>query len=247
MSTLAPRFHGISTICALALAMSAACGDNGEVGEVPVDASPQPDGRAHVTTTVFLNFDGARLTKDYPNDATADISLYVRPPGVTIPPWRDGLPARAASVAAITQRIRGLLAPYDIDVVSTRPAAGTYNMIVFGGQARDLFGAGTMDMVPGADCAPQPDISFVTETATNDDVAASLAVGALATTHHIPQTVARGDCLCFDGDACRPLTGLCTIGAAETPTQGGVQTCDGPAPPPTIDEHATFLEVFGAR
>ena len=84
MSTLAPRFHGISTICALALAMSAACGDNGEVGEVPVDASPQPDGRAHVTTTVFLNFDGARLTKDYPNDATADISLYVRPPGVTI-------------------------------------------------------------------------------------------------------------------------------------------------------------------
>jgi hypothetical protein len=120
-------------------------------------------------------------------------------------------------------------------------------MVVFGGQARDLFGAGTMDMVPGVDCAPPPDISFVTESATDDDAAASLAVAAIALTHHIPETVARGDCLCFQYDECRPLTGLCTIGGAGTPTRDQSPNCNSPGAPPTIDVHAYFLATFGAR
>lgn len=233
-------------ICALALAAGAAC-DDGGAGDVPADASAQPDGRAHVTTTIFLNFDGARLKNGYPSDARTNTTVYVRRPGVTVPPWRDGRPERAASVAAITERVRRVLAPYDIDIVTTRPLAGSYDMIMFGGQPADLFGAGTMDLVSDNHCGAPSIISFVTEAATDDDVAASLTVAAIGSAHHIPETTAHGDCLCYQYDECRPLAGLCTIGGAGTPTRGHPPFCDDPEPPPTIDEHAYFLATFGAR
>lgn len=234
----------------LSLSLVVACGDNGGGGDGgEVDASPALDARAAGTTTLFLNFDGATLTKGFPDDPVNNISSLIRPPGHTVPPWRDGVAARDASIATITAGARAILAPYDVNVVTTRPAAGPYEMIMFGGHARDLFGAGPIDVFGSGQCAGGSVVSYVTESVTDDEVAASLAVGVLANTRFIPITTRRGDCLCYLGNDCLPYTGeLCTIGGAGTPTfpTGGPSCNDTvPEPPATIDVHAYFLDRFG--
>lgn len=237
----------------LSLSLVVACGDDGSGDGDAIDAAPVQDGRAMGTTTVFLNFEGAFLTKGVPDDPPNNVSGLIRPGGAMVPPWHDGMANREASIAAIAAGVRSRLAPYDIDVVTTRPGSGPYEMIMFGGHARDLFGAGPIDVFGGSQCGDDPEVSYVTESVTDDEVAASLTVGVLAISREIPQTVQRGDCLCFAGSECLPYTGdLCTIGGAGTPTRPGPYGCYTPPdppmePPPTIDVHASFVDRFGAK
>jgi hypothetical protein len=242
-------FVSLSLLGVIAIAV-AACGDHGDGGGA-VDAAGSVDA-APATTVVFLNFDGAALTKGFPDDPVNNVSGLIRPPGHTVPPWRDGMVGRDASIAAVSAGVRSILAPYDVEVVTQRPAAGPYEMIMFGGHARDLFGAGPIDVFGGNQCGLAPEISFVTESVTDDEVAASLTVGVLGTSREMPTTVQRGDCLCYAGQSCLPYTGeLCTVGGAGTPTLAGPYGCYTPPdppmePPPTIDPHALFVAAFGA-
>lgn len=227
-------------VLAVAVA-AAACGDDG--GGAP-DASV--DGAATRSTVLFLNFDGATLTKGIPDDPAANVSFLIRPDGATVPPWRAGDPGRATSVATITAGVRSVLAPYDIVVVTARPLTGPYDMIMFGGHARDLFGAGPIDVHGGGDCTfDSPDISFVTESVTDDEVAANLAIGAFAHAHDLPRIDSGAHCNCDPAGSCVPYTGdLCIIGGAGSMTTG--TRCPDATWPATVDEHALFLDRFGA-
>lgn len=232
----------VRPLLAVSLALAvAACGDDG--GAAP-DASV--DGAAARSTVLFLNFDGAALTRGIPDDPAANVSSLIRPEGATVPPWRDGEPGRTTSVATIAAGVRSVLAPYDIVVVTTRPLAGPYDMILFGGHARDLFGAGPIDVHGGGDCTfDNPDISFVTESVTDDEVAANLAIGAFAHAHDLPRIASAAHCNCEPAGSCLPYTGdLCVIGGAGTMTTG--TRCPDATWPATVDEHALFVERFGA-
>ncbi len=227
--------------------LAMACGDSTEVSAPDAGMSDAP---THATTTVFLNFDGVQITKGQPDDPATNTSIFVRPPGVTVAPWHDGMPGRDASIAAITAGARAIVAPYAIEVVTTRPTSGLYDMVVFGGASQDLFGAPGVRFANGADCNGRPEISFITELVTDDQVAASLVVAFLGEARLVPRTIASGDCMCLDS-ACMPRPGeLCNIGGPGTPTGSLPLICSqsgDPPAPPTIDEHALFLDRFGAR
>lgn len=228
------------TLGALALA---ACGDNGgtvDSGAPPRDAGP--DATAAAPLVLFLDFDGATLTKGT-NDPATDVSALIRPGGATVPPWREGAPGRAASVAAVAADVAALLADYNVDVVTTRPAAGPYDMVVFGGESSALFGAAGIVSFGGQRCDGIPQISYVLELAIDDADAASRAVGMVASNHFVPTTTTTGHCMCL---GCGSTAGeLCAIGGVEPVADPGCAP-DGPYPA-TFDEHAWFLQRLGAH
>src|SRR5512142_1063573 len=95
---------------------------------------PAPvDPTAPGTHTVFVNFDGVTLTKGNCNDATTNCTSLVVQDQTVVPPWLDGNADRANDIAAIMTVARTAVAPYSIDLVTTRPASGDYKMIVVGG------------------------------------------------------------------------------------------------------------------
>lgn len=228
------------TLAALALA---ACGDNGgtvDSGAPQRDAGP--DATTAAPTVLYLAFDGATLTKGT-DDPVADVSLLIRPGGATVPPWRAAAPDRAARVAAVAAGVTAVLAPYNVDVVTTRPAAGPYDMVVFGGESLALFGAPGIVSFGGQRCDAIPHISFVLELAIDDADAASRAVGMVASNHFVPTTTTAGHCTC---PGCEASAGaLCVIGG-DLPLADPGCPPDG-AYPATFDEHAWFLERLGAH
>lgn len=103
----------------------------------PVLAAATPKPR--VARTVYLNREGARLTAGV-DDATRNASSIVKNAGLDhadIPAFR-GTAARWDAIAAC---VREKFAPFDVDVVETRPVEGDYVMAVFGGTPKTLTAA----------------------------------------------------------------------------------------------------------
>lgn len=110
--------------------------------DAPVDAVPFncATSPASGTHKLFLAFEGVTLTAGTPSDATTDTVSFLDPSKTTatIPAWKTSAADRDAQIASIVCLVRESLFAYDIEVVTTRPATGDYEMIVFGGQPLDL-------------------------------------------------------------------------------------------------------------
>ncbi len=131
---------------------------------------------------LFLNMEGAKITKGAGSDASRDISFLC---GGTVPPFKHGLYGsdRKKVLSELAQKVGALLAPYRLDIVQTRPAAGIYEMVVVGGtaswcgQPKGIAGLAPLDCgdkVPG-------EIAFVfSEDLTNLDWVAITAAHELA-------------------------------------------------------------------
>jgi hypothetical protein len=128
----------------LAAATLAACGDDGATAPdaqvdaptmcPPQTASPLPMG-AHA---VYLNFDGVTLTKCTPADSRANCTDQIKQDPSVIPPYMDGDPNRQVRIDFIVTTVQRALAPYSVDIVTTRPTSGDYFMVVLGGSATQL-------------------------------------------------------------------------------------------------------------
>lgn len=127
----------------------AACGDDGNnpppdaaAPDAAPDAPPAFDcetSPATGTHKVFLQFEGATLSPAEISDATQDLSALISGDDpATIPAWRADDPEREAHIQAVVCSLRETLFPYDVEVVTTRPASGEYEMIVIGGRGTDL-------------------------------------------------------------------------------------------------------------
>lgn len=81
--------------------------------------------------TLYLNADGGTLTAGW-DDASADVSSLVERVGdaVTIPRYRGG----ARRWRRVVECVRDGYAAFDVDVVTERPAAGPYVMVMVGGR-----------------------------------------------------------------------------------------------------------------
>src|SRR6267142_6748504 len=90
-------------------------------------SGPRPASGAHV---YFLNFDGQALTSGADDPAANRSSLLGT--SVTLPAYIAGDVARATKIQAIVSEVDAILAPYDVAVVTTRPASGSYDMLVAG-------------------------------------------------------------------------------------------------------------------
>lgn len=161
---------------------------------------------------LYLAYDGADVTKGTADDPTTNTSRIIGASG-TISAFLAGDANRAAKLDVITAEVRRALAPFDIDVVTSRPASGAYDMVLLGGRPTDVgLPASYFDIAP-SDCN-DVDASNVAFEFNYEDhlpitrlaqVYGQQAIAMLADMHGIPTTLLAGDCLCqhpYDTSLC---------------------------------------------
>jgi hypothetical protein len=216
---------------------------------VAVDAqtrcsAPTADANAAAKYTLYLNFDGVTLTPCRNPDARTNCSNLVQA-DTTFPPFMIGNPDRDGFISSIASNVRDGVAPYSIDVVTTRPAAGNYYMIVVGGTP-DLVGAtpDTAGQAPHS-CIIESfnlvsiDFDFGEQRSSFEYASSFLSdlamFASLPATSGPPEDCACRNCI-YSADA------ICSFGAASpvvTDPHGCGQTI--------ADEPAMLKAVFGCR
>lgn len=234
-----------SLVASLALSVSAlGCGDDVEP-EVPPDAPPPP------RVVLYLAFEGITLHPGSPSEASTDTTSIVDAE-LTLPPYLDGHADRQGRIDAIVAEVVARVAPFDVEVVTRRPAAPPYLQIVFTGNS-SLLGAppGIGGMAP-FDCdRDQPtSIGFQFSSGTADDrygprAHANWTLTMLGSAHRVPFTRVRNDCMCWIGPECNNADEVvCQIGGPGTPVATDY-ACEGT--PATIDERALLEAALGVR
>ena len=113
--------------------------------------APATDAHAPAAYTVYLNFDGVTLTQAT-DDSRLNQAQVVKFTTTVVPRYmpNDTEPVRQVTIDLITGYVTRALAPYSIDVVTTRPASGDYEMMVLGGDPVALgYQAGMLSIAPG--------------------------------------------------------------------------------------------------
>jgi hypothetical protein len=213
----------------------AACGGSSSA------SGPNPPSGANV---YYLNFEGQSLTAG-PDDPALNRSQLLSG-SVTLPAYLAGDAQRGTKIQSLVTEVQSILAPYDIAVVTSRPASGSYDMLVAGGSSQQAgLGAG-LAAVAVIDCAgtlPRH-ISLVFDLSTGHD-AARQVVGSLGISHGVSASTSSTDCMCIIDGTCATLATTCTLGGANTPVSS-IASCEtGGAT--TMDVRQEFLTEFGAH
>ncbi len=168
------------------------------------DAVPPPPGllraphqlrRLPAPTIIWLNTDGATITKGAVSSDASKLTSYVC--GGTFPAFKHGPYGadRSKVLARLVQRVSAYLAPYRVEVVTEKPFSIPYEMILVGGtaslcgQAKGVAGLAPLDcgdVIPG-------EIAF----AFSDDLT-DLDWLALTAAHEVAHTLG----LLHTGEAC---------------------------------------------
>jgi Bacterial Ig domain len=133
------------------------------VHEAAVTNGDGPNG-AHI---IFLNFDGATITPDssFRDNSAANQSQI--PNSTSTVAAFDATPyapafTQATAEAAITNYFKGFYAPFNVQVVTTRPTGVRYTMCMIGGSPSEIgIGQGAAGIAP-LDCGNtnEPDICY---------------------------------------------------------------------------------------
>jgi hypothetical protein len=221
-------------------------GGNGSDADAPPDdAQVTIDGPACFNgRVVYLNFEGQTLTQAGTSDATQNRASWLQNATGTAPAFRAALGTRAQDIQEITDGIRSQLAEFPITVVTTRPAAGPYVMIVFGGTAAQVGSMYSLS-VNTLDCddSEKSDVAWISDAGafTNQRVI-NTAIGAIGFGLGLTATTDTGDCMCSWGNACQPAAGACTLSTNITRDPDSTLLCA--AAPATQDEKAAFTQAF---
>jgi len=236
-------------IFASVLVVVAACGDDGgSAADAPhpdpaIDAAIDAPPPTALTHTLFLATEGVAVTPGA-DDATANTTSLV-PQAVTIGAYLVGASDRDTQIATLASDLAAVVAPYDITVTTTRPAAGPYTMVIATDDpSTGVVGTGGVTFITPQTCTPADEsaseigIVFGFAGRTGFDVEHD-AIAMFGSLQQIPGTAKPGDCMCWN---CGLFDATCTIGGAATPTAPGGPNCGGAQ---TIDEQAAFLATFG--
>lgn len=244
-------------LLASAAACSAQISDGGRVSASGVDAQPAPpvtiDAASPTTTppppppvdagvaidtppaptcsqrTLFLNFEGQTLTAAGTSDATANQASWLNKGSGSAPRYLTSDAGRDAKVQAIVDGVRGQLAMFPVTVVTTRPAAGEYVMVVLGGQAGQI-GSQFSTAVNTLDCtdAQHNDVAWISDSATPSQHVINLVIGAVGLGIGLTATVDPNDCMCGWGNTCASNNAIaCTLGTAITRDNSIALRCAG--------------------
>jgi hypothetical protein len=131
--------------------------------------------------------------------------------------------------------------------VTTRPAVGGYDMVVFGGLPQVIgLAPGTLSVGPNdCDNAAPNSVAYVFDTAVAEPTAthqhAQESVSMVAIMHGFPIAKRAADCMCLDYDGSNPCdhTAPCTYGGPNTPAY---DLCHNAT---TFDPNQTMLTAFG--
>jgi hypothetical protein len=190
---------------------------------------------------VYLNFEGVALTQGV-SDATLNRASWLQLPTSAAPPYHQGSATRAADIQAITDGVRARLASYPIEVVTTRPAAGEYVMIVFGGTANQVasrFGGAVSQL----DCGDlqRNDLAWIADNVTPTTKIVNFAIGAIGFGIGLSATTTPADCMCGWDNACTPSNAACVLTDNITRDPAANQRCAGLT---TQSEALAFSQAF---
>jgi hypothetical protein len=218
---------------------------NGGGGDLQPDAptetilSDAPDATCR-SNTVYLAFDGVTLKSTQArSDATLN-AAYWAGRTQTVPPYHQNDANRATEIAAITAAVKTGLALYPISVVTTRPAAGPYIMIAFGGRSTVNFNFNTeYYAIQTQDCDNTwpSDVGWVSDIVEDSQLAADNALGAIGWGLGLSGTTDPSTCMCGWGSSCDSADVPCTFG-----THSVADTCNGGTI--TQDENAAIHKTF---
>jgi hypothetical protein len=118
--------------------------------------------------TVWLDFDGASLAHGAADDATTmPLQSLLAQSSVSFPAFDGSVAAprvtRAEAVAAVVDRVRTRLAPYAVDVTTTRPTSAPYSVVLVGGTPANIGAAAGEGGLANEDCGNlyDRDVSYV--------------------------------------------------------------------------------------
>lgn len=205
----------------------------------PPDIPPRPDAFAcQPRMPVYLNFEGQTLTQGAP-DATANTAPWLAQSSVTVPAFAAGAPDRAQQIATLTAAFVETLAPSGVQIVTTRPAAPPYAMLIIGG-ALGTFGGASSGGFGIFDCMQQAthDIGWIAD-GQPPQYTANLGAGILGMGVGLTGTTDPQDCMCGWGPPCALTLSRCSFGTAV-----GRDTATCPALPATQNELATLRATY---
>lgn len=233
---------------ALAAALCSGCSAQISDGRDPsLGGITTPDAGADAGPTacarraVYLNFDGQALIQG-PSDATLDQAQWMIIPAGLAPPYRVNDTGRDLAIQTIVDGVTTQLARFPITVTRTRPSAGNYVMIVYGGSATTVgsnFGAAVNQLDCG-DARPN-DVAWIADNVTGQR-AINTTIGAIGFGLGLTATTDPRDCMCSWDNRCPPdNTAPCTLGSPIARDPQANQRCAGTA---SQDEVAAFRTAF---
>jgi len=217
-------------------------GEENDAGFVHIpDAMPDAAPVCANGRVVYLDFEGSMLTQaQTASDATANKAVWMGVASATLPKFRPGAADRATQIADTVTAFEVPLAGHpEIKVVTTRPAAGPFFEIGFGGAAQTvnvpyLYAVNRLDC---GDAATKNDLAYVFEAAESPQRAANFALGALLFGLGATGTTDPNDCMCGWLTNCTASNNACTYSTAITAATG----CASNVNP--VDE-TKFLDKF---
>jgi len=236
--------------------MAAACGVRIEDAGTPSDGRPQPTTDGPIGPpidtpsacsngrVVYLNFEGQTLTDAAQSDATQNRASWMMTiASGTAPRYKSGAADRDQQIQAIVTGVRSQLQSFPISVVTQRPAAGPYVMIVFGGTASQV-GSNYGGAVNELDCtdAQKSDLAWISDGVTPTQRVVNYAVGAIGFGIGLSATTDPLDCMCGWSNGCtQDQTGPCKLSPMIARDPNATQRCAGVT---SQDEVAAFDAAF---
>lgn len=186
-----------------------------------VDASPEPDLDAAPGAVcsngrvVYLHFGGLTLNRadGGQTDAAQNRADWLAVNSANVPPYKQGDGNRDAEIQEITAAIRLTLGAFPITVVTDRPAAGPYHMVVFGGNSSALGNNNNVGALSAYDCENRVrnNVVWIGERFQPRD-SADYAVGGIGLALGLAGTLEPSDCMCGWGNTCMPpMNAACTL------------------------------------
>lgn len=208
-------------------------------------ADPAPTGSGGpagcTRRTLFLNFDGQKLTQGA-SDAALNTAQWMTTASGEAPPYRASDTDRDLQIQTIVDGVTRQLARFPITVTRIRPSAGTYVMIVYGGTSGMVgsrFG-GAVNQLDCGDTRPG-DVAWIADSVTGQR-AINTTIGAIGFGLGLTATIDPRDCMCgWDNDCRSDNTVACTLGSPIARDPLANQLCAGTA---SQDEVAALRTAF---
>jgi hypothetical protein len=235
----------------LALTVFAACGGDDENNTIDsgIRADAAPSCPAPTTPLaagmhkLYVVFDGVTITLGDCDDAKTSCSSLVAQASTMVPPFLQGQPDPSSRITNIKGMVQDSLAPFSVDVVTTRPASGDYRMIVVGGTSAIVSSANGLTATrPTCDADNKNSIGFVFQNADDefsDRAYADTIAGAFGQLAGLVPVTRSGDCMCITGTCAHAQT--CTWGANIVPPVGNA--CSRT----TQNEQLLLMNAVGCR
>jgi MYXO-CTERM domain-containing protein len=190
---------------------------------------------------VYLNFEGGPLACGLADDATADTSSIIC--NLTYPRFEAdgfGCDDRERCIAEIVDLVRTTWRDFRIDLVTERPAAGDYEMVMIGGNVSG--GAAGLANLDCGDLQPR-NVAFAFSVVVSGHQGCSREM--LATT--ISQELAHGLGICHNDDCAAPVASvMCPrLSTCESDWGPGCQIDACPCYSGCADPHQMLIDLLG--